>query len=154
MAPRQIFTPLSGSARSAQAKGIREAQGLAEEYGKQAASLRKEIDAKLMKARTLECEAWSATMWAGGPAQPSPRLGEALACGFVMLQIQCGSCHRMSRIDLRHVRRKPSVFLWTLEASLFCKECRDARGYRPRAHITGLQPDDPPPEANRKRASR
>lgn len=143
MAPRQIFTALSGSMRSAQAKAIREAQGLSVEYAKQAASLRQEIGAKLRKARALECESWSARMWSGGPAQPSPTLGDAIDCGFVILNVQCGSCHRLDKLDLRGVRRKMTTPLWTLENSLFCKQCGEVRGYRPRAHIVGLEPEKP-----------
>lgn len=146
MAPRQIFTPLSGSMRSAQGKAIREVQGLAEHYAKEAAALRQEIDTKLLKAKAFECESWSARMWSGGPAQPSPTLGDALDCGFVILNVQCGSCHRLDKADLRNVRRKMTTPLWTMENSLFCKQCKEARGYRPRAHIVGLEPegsDDP-----------
>jgi mono/diheme cytochrome c family protein len=106
MSPRQIFTPLSGSVRSTQAKSIRQAQGLAAEYEKRAASLRQEIDTKLRKAQALECEAWSARMWSGGPAQPSPTLADALDSGFVILKVQCGSCHRLDEFDLRKLRRK------------------------------------------------
>lgn len=154
MAPRQIFTPLSGSSRSAQAKGIREAQGLAAEYTRQAASLRQEIETKLRRARALECEAWSARMWSGGPAQPSPTLGDALDAGFVILKVQCGSCHRLDETDLRSVRRKTTTPLWTMENSLFCKKCTEARGYRPRAHIVGLESGDAPsPETPRARQS-
>lgn len=149
MTPRQIFTPLSGSGRSAQAKGVREAQGLAAEFSRQAASLRQEIETKLRKARALECEAWSARMWSGGPAQPSPTLGDALDAGFVMLQIQCGSCHRRSSADLRKVRRRTTVELWTIENSLFCRQCGETRGYRPRAHIVGLGPEDDGSQPNK-----
>lgn len=143
MAPRQIFTPLSGSMRSVQGKAIREAQGLAAHYDREAAALRQEIATKLLKAKSYECESWSARMWSGGPAQPSPTLGDALDCGFVILAVQCGSCHRLDKLDLRNVRRKMTTPLWTMENSLFCKKCGEVRGYRPRAHIVGLEPEEP-----------
>lgn len=149
MAPRQIFTPLSGSSRSAQAKGIREALGLAAHFDREAAALRQEIETKLRKARGFECESWSARMWSGGPAQPSPTLGDALASDVVILKVQCGSCHRLDDLNLRNLRRKAVTQLWTLEASLFCGQCKEARGYRPRAHIVGLEPKFPDgPKAN------
>lgn len=130
--------------RSAQGKAIREAQGLAAHYDREAAALRQEIETKLLKAKSYECESWSARMWSGGPAQPSPTLGDALDCGFVILNVQCGSCHRLDTLDLRQVRRKVSTPLWTIENSLFCNQCKEARGYRPRAHIVGLEPETSP----------
>jgi hypothetical protein len=118
MAPRRIFTPLCGSVRSAQGKAIREAVGLAKHYVQQAAALRQEIETKLLKAKGYECESWSARMWSGGPAQPSPTLGDAIDCGFLILRVQCGSCHRLDNADLRKMRRKMTTPLWTLENSL------------------------------------
>lgn len=154
MSPRIIHLPLSGSLRSAQAKGIRAAHGLADGNRARADRLRTEADGKIREALKLECEAWSALMWAGGPAQPSPTLGEAVSIGFTVLKVQCESCKRQDDLDLRKVKRRPDTELWRLEASLSCRHCRTALHYRPKAHIVGLEPErGPDPEADRKKSA-
>src|SRR5258708_29706578 len=72
MSPRIIHIPLSGGDRKAQAKGIRYAHGLHESYFKESVLIRSAAEAKIREADRLECEAWNAVMWAGGPAMPSP----------------------------------------------------------------------------------
>jgi hypothetical protein len=72
MSPRIIHIPLSGGDRKAQAKGIRYAHGLHESYFKESTLIRSAAEAKIREADRLECEAWNAIMWAGGPAMPSP----------------------------------------------------------------------------------
>ncbi len=52
----------------------------------QAARARKEAD-------RLACIAWNKLMLeAGGPAQPSPTLGDALNAGFGYLEVRCLGC--------------------------------------------------------------
>jgi hypothetical protein len=58
--------------RKAQAKGIRYAHGLHASYFKESVLIRSAAEAKIREADRLECEAWNAIMWAGGPAMPSP----------------------------------------------------------------------------------
>jgi hypothetical protein len=70
--PRIVYIPLSGGDRKAQAKGIRYAQGLHASYFKESVLIRCAAEAKIREADRLECEAWNAIMWAGGPAMPSP----------------------------------------------------------------------------------
>jgi hypothetical protein len=72
MAPRIIHIPLSGGDRKAQAKGIRRAHGLHNSYFQESQLIRSAAEAKLREADKLECDAWNAIMWAGGPAMPSP----------------------------------------------------------------------------------
>jgi hypothetical protein len=57
--------PLSGGDRKAQAKGIRQAHGLSENYFGQSRLIRSAAEEKLREADRLECEAWNAVMWAG-----------------------------------------------------------------------------------------
>ena len=72
MSPRIIHIPLSGGDRKAQAKGIRYAHGIHNSYFKESVLIRSAAEAKIREADRLECEAWNAIMWAGGPALPSP----------------------------------------------------------------------------------
>jgi hypothetical protein len=72
MSPRIIHIPLSCDDRKAQAKGIRHAHGLHNSQYRQPVQIRNAAEAKLRNADRLECEAWNAIMWAGGPAMPSP----------------------------------------------------------------------------------
>jgi hypothetical protein len=148
--PRHITTPLSGSSRAAQKDGLRRARALAVLNRERAAKLREEARQKVEHALGLECEAWSAQMWAGGPAEPSPTLADALSCGWVILRVQCGACHKIQTFDVRKLRRKPETPLWKLEVALTCLACRDALHYHPRAHIIGLdRPEPPQPQAMR-----
>ena len=72
MSPRIIHIPLSGGDRKAQAKGIRYAHGLHESQYRESVLIRSAAEAKIREADRLECEAWNAIMWAGGPSMPSP----------------------------------------------------------------------------------
>jgi hypothetical protein len=73
MSPRIIHIPLSGGDRKAQAKGIRYAHGIHASQYRESILIRSAAEAKIREADRLECEAWNAIMWAGGPAMPSPR---------------------------------------------------------------------------------
>jgi hypothetical protein len=72
MSPRIIHIPLSGGDRKAQAKGIRYAHGIHESAYRESVLIRSAAEAKIREADRLECEAWNAIMWAGGPAMPPP----------------------------------------------------------------------------------
>ena len=71
--PPIIHIPLSGGDRKAKAKGIRYAHGLHNSAYRELVLLRSAAEAEIGEADRLECEAWNAIMWAGGPAMPSPR---------------------------------------------------------------------------------
>jgi hypothetical protein len=64
--PRVIQIPLSGGDRKAQAKELRRARGLHDEYIKQAAVVRAAARAKDRQADQLECNAWNAIMFVAG----------------------------------------------------------------------------------------
>jgi hypothetical protein len=100
-----IQMPLSGGDRKAQAKELRRARGLYDEYMRQAAVVRAEVREKDRKADQLECNAWNAITLCGGPAQPSPTIETALNAGYDKLEVRCNRCGRLSRADLRKVRR-------------------------------------------------
>jgi hypothetical protein len=102
MSPRIIHIPLSGGDRKAQAKGIRYAHGIHESAYRESVLIRSAAEAKLREADRLECKAWNAIMWAGGPAMPSPgdpqaepTIGKAIDGGFDLLEAKCNRCDRV-----------------------------------------------------------
>jgi hypothetical protein len=112
MSPRIIHIPLSGGDRKAPAKGIRYAHGIHESAYRESVLIRSAAEAKIREADRLECEAWNAIMWAGGPAmlspgdpQPEPTIGKALNGGFDLLEAKCNRCDRVSLVPLRALRQ-------------------------------------------------
>lgn len=161
MSPRIIQIPLSGGDRKAQAKGIRQAHGLHASYYAESLIIRTAAEAKLRQADRLECDAWNAIMWAGGPAMPSPgeaqanpTIGKALNAGYDLLEVKCICCRRVSLVSLRTIKRPPSAPLWKLEPVLFCEPCSEKApgGRKQRAHIlkvTCAKPDPEPKSADK-----
>src|SRR6476661_2024920 len=108
MSPRIIHIPLSGGDRKAQAKGIRYAHGIHNSYFKESVLIRSAAEAKIREADRLECEAWNAIMWAGGPAMPSPgepqaepTIAKAINGGYDLLEAKCNRCERVSLVALQ-----------------------------------------------------
>jgi hypothetical protein len=98
---RIIHIPLSGGDRKAQAKGIRYAHGIHNSYFKVSVLIRSVAEAKIRDADRLECEAWNAIMWSGGPAMPSPgepqgepTIAKAINGGYDLLEAKCNRCDR------------------------------------------------------------
>jgi hypothetical protein len=61
--------------------------------------IRSAAEAKIREADRLECDAWNAIMWAGGPAMPSPgepqakpAIAKAINAGFDSLEARCNRC--------------------------------------------------------------
>jgi hypothetical protein len=164
MSPRIIHIPLSGGDRKAQAKGLRAAHGLHDGLFRKSQARRAEAEQKVREAETIirdadrmECEAWSALMWAGGPAMPSsgerqaqPTIGMALNGGYDLLEVKCNACQRVSLVALRTIDRPLRTPIWKLEPSLFCEPCSKPQ-WRQRAHILGLTFARPDPEPGRQR---
>jgi hypothetical protein len=162
MSPRIIQMPLSGGDRKAQAKGLRQAHGLHDGLFRKPQQRRADAEQKLREteaivrdADRMECEAWSALMWAGGPAMPSPgepqanpTIGMALNADYDLLEVKCNACQRVSLVPLRAVKRRPETPLWKLEPSLMCEIC-STPSWRQRAHIIGLVCPKPDPEPGR-----
>jgi hypothetical protein len=158
MSPRIIQIPLSGGDRKAQAKGIRQAHGLHASYFHESQLIRGAAEAKIREADKLECDAWNAIMWAGGPAMPSPgepqadpTIGKALNAGYDLLEVKCNRCRRVSLVALRAIRRKPDTPIWKLEPALSCEPCTEQRNRRTSAHILRLTYAQPDPESARVR---
>jgi hypothetical protein len=147
MSPRIIHIPLSGGDRKAQAKGIRYAHGIHETYFRESILIRSAAEAKIREADRLECEAWNAIMWAGGPAMPSPgdpqvepMIGKAINGGYDLLEAKCNRCDRVSLVPLQALKQPLETPVWKLEAALYCEPCSEGRHYsrRQRAHVLGL----------------
>ncbi|MGJ5042744.1 hypothetical protein [Bradyrhizobium sp. HKCCYLRH1062] len=89
----------------------------------QAARARKEAD-------RLACIAWNKLMLeAGGPAQPSPTLGDALNAGFGYLEVRCLGCDTNQTVALDIVRRPKTTPIHELERYMRCKDCSALRAY-------------------------
>jgi hypothetical protein len=81
---------------------------------------------------------WSIQMEAyGGPAQPSPSLGQCLSGGYGWLEIECNRCKTRASIPLDAIRRPRDTPIWKLEASLKCRSCRKGR-YAPPVRMIKL----------------
>lgn len=109
-----------------------------------AARARKEAD-------LLACQAWTMRMLGyGGPAQPSPTIGDALNAKMRFLEVKCLGCETHSTTDLTIVRRPKETPIHELERWMRCKDCSKVRGYPyKRGHLVALRPTkisatDPP----------
>src|SRR6476620_10558490 len=82
----------------------------------------------IREADRAEAEAWSIRMEGyGGPAQPSPTIGQCLNGGLGWLEVECKRCKTRASLPLDAVRRPRDTPIWKLEASLKCRSCRKDR---------------------------
>jgi hypothetical protein len=142
-----------GVDRKAQAKELRRARGLYDEYMKQAAQVRGEAHEKYRAADRLECNAWNAIMFCGGPAEPSPTIGTALNAGYDFLEVRCNRCGRLSKADLKKVRRAPDTPLHVLEPKLFCEQAASRKNGNS-ARTSSALPVKSRPMSNRRSVTR
>jgi hypothetical protein len=99
-----------------------------------AETARKAAKEAVLKADRAEAEAWSIRMEGyGGPARPSPTIGQCINGGFGWLEVECNRCKTRASLPLDAIRRPRDTPLWKLEASLKCRSCRKAR-YAPPVH--------------------
>jgi hypothetical protein len=62
--------------------------------------------------------AWSMRMEGyGGPAQPSPTIGQCLNGGYGWLEIECCRCKTRASLPLDAIRRARDTPIWKLEPS-------------------------------------
>jgi len=70
-------------------------------------------------------------MWSdGGPAQPSPTIGQAINGGFPWLEVKCSRCRTSSSVDLAAITRPADTPVHLMEGRLDCLKCRRARWKR------------------------
>lgn len=92
----------------------------------------------IQEADRAEAEAWSIRMEGyGGPAQPSPTIGQCLNGGLGWLEVQCNRCKMRASLPLDAIRRPRDTPIWKLEAALKCRSCRKGR-YAPPVHMIKL----------------
>ena len=92
----------------------------------------------LREADRAEAEAWSIRMEGyGGPAQPSPTIGQCVNGGLVWLEVECNRCKTRASLPLDAIHRPRDTPLWKLEASLKCRSCRRGR-HAPPVHMIKL----------------
>jgi hypothetical protein len=71
------------------------------------------------EADRAEAEAWSIRMEGyGGPAQPSPTIGQCLNGGLGWLEVECNRCKTQASLPLADIRRPRDTPIWKLEAAL------------------------------------
>jgi hypothetical protein len=77
------------------------------------------------EADRAEAEAWSIRMEGyGGPAQPSPTIGQCFNGGLGWLdEVECKRCKTRANLPLADIRRPRDTPIWKLEASLKCRSC-------------------------------
>jgi hypothetical protein len=90
------------------------------------------------EADRAEAEAWSIRMEGyGGPAQPSPTIGQCINGGLCWLEVECNRCKTRVSLPLDAIRRPRNTPIWKLEAALKCRSCRKGR-YAPPVHMIKL----------------
>lgn len=144
MAPKYHPTPLSGGDRKALIKELAKSRAMTGILAEQSEQFRSQGEALIRKADNLACQSWNERMWSdGGPAQPSPMIGQAINGGFPWLEVQCSRCKTMSSVDLAVLRRPQDA----PEAALRCRKCAKAKS-RPRGILQQLAPNPryQPPE--------
>jgi hypothetical protein len=99
---------------------------------------REEAIKAVREADRAEAEAWSIRMEGyGGPAQPSPTIGQCLNGGYGWLEVMCKRCETRASLPLDAIRRPGNTPVWKLEAALKCRSCRTPR-YSPPVHMIKL----------------
>ena len=73
----------------------------------------------------------------GGPAQPSPTIGQRLNGGLGWLEVECKRCKTRAGLPLDAIRRPRNTPIWKLEAALKCRSCRTPR-YSPSVRMIKL----------------
>ncbi|WP_029587531.1 hypothetical protein [Bradyrhizobium sp. URHD0069] len=95
------------------------------------------IEAAKLRVRQM-ARAWSLRMEGyGGPAQPSPTIGQCLNGGLGWLDVECNRCKTRASLPLDAIRRPRDTPIWKLEAALKCRSCRKGR-YAPPVHMIKL----------------
>ena len=93
-----------------------------------AETARQEARKAARAADRAEAEAWSVRMEGyGGPAQPSPTIGQCLHGGLGWLEIECNRCKTRASLPLDAIRRPRDTPIWKLEAALKCRSCKKGR---------------------------
>ena len=99
---------------------------------------REEAAKAIHTADRAEADAWSIQMEGyGGPAQPSPTIGQCLNGGYGWLEVECNRCRTRTSLPFDAIRRPRHTPIWKLEAALKCRACKKGR-YAPPVHMIKL----------------
>src|SRR5256885_217827 len=99
---------------------------------------RKRATEATREADRAEAEAWSLQVEAfGGPAQPSPTIGQCINGGLGWLEVECNRCKTRASLPLADVHRPRDTPIWKLEAALKCRSCKKGRSAPP-VHVIKL----------------
>jgi len=99
---------------------------------------REEAIKAVRAADRAEAGAWSIRIEGfGGPAQPSPTIGQCLNGGLGWLEVECNRCKTRASLPLDAIRRPRDTPIWKLEAALKCRSCKKGR-YAPPVHMIKL----------------
>jgi len=93
MSPRIIQLPLSGRDRRHYVRELRAAEQVHRD-------LPAKVEEAYRAAHALACHEWNVPQFIGGPAEPSPRIADAIAGGCELLEVRCRRCSHESLIDL------------------------------------------------------
>jgi hypothetical protein len=131
MAPRSLQPPTSGGDRKHFARELEKAR-----YAQ--AELVKRCDAAYATAHALNCREWNARQFIGGPADPSPTLGDAIGGGFTLLKVRCRYCRRGNNVPLLKLIWPYGMPIMSLAKVLYCQSCWDDVGKKRRPEIVQL----------------
>jgi hypothetical protein len=103
-----------------------------------AASAREAATEAIRAADRAEAEAWSIRMEGyGGPAQPSPSIGQCLMADSAGSKSSAIAARRARACRWRRSAGPRDTPLWKLQASLKCRSCPKGR-YAPPVHMIKL----------------
>jgi hypothetical protein len=138
-AARIIYPPMSGRDRRHYTAELRKAESEYRRLTCEAAAAHEAAERQFAEAHRLDCLAWSALQFTGGPEAPSPTIAAALHGGVEILEVQCRHCNHAELIDLALViwpRERP---IHTLKRALYCAKCRKGHGKKRRPDLIGLR---------------
>jgi hypothetical protein len=93
MAAKYHPSPLSGGDRKALSKELVKSRAMTGILAERSQEKRRGGEALIWEADNLACQSWNEKMWSdGGPAQPSPTIGQAINGGFPWLEVKCSWC--------------------------------------------------------------
>jgi hypothetical protein len=99
---------------------------------------RDEAKKAVREADPAEAYAWSVRMEGyGGPAQPSPTIGQCIRGGLGWLEVECNRGQTRASLPLDAIRRPGDTPIWKLEAALKCRSCKKGR-YAPPVRVIKL----------------
>jgi hypothetical protein len=102
---------------------LRKARNEHDRLMREATAAHDAADRQLAIKHRLDCEAWSARQFCGGPEDPSPTIEQALNGAYERLEVQCWGCNHADTLDLAVVVWPRSRPVHTLKRALYCAKC-------------------------------